>query len=547
MRRLALSGAIAGLLALAFAAPASAAGGGQVLASHGDPFAGCVGVGADPAASPPGVNNPNAEVEPFIAENPANTRNLVAAWQQDRWSDGGAKGLVAGWSADGGRSWHDSVLPFSTCAAPFAKQVAPFTRASDVWVSIGPDGKAYAQGLEFNSTDNHNGVASVTSVDGGRTWQNLRLVIDDPASDPTLPGDDKNSVTADPRLAGVAYAVWDRISIVPCGTAGAARHAPQIDDHPARLGSGAAAAPVCTVGPTFFSRTTDGGVTWEKARVIVPVAVNEQTIGNVIVVNQRTGAVFDFYDFIDVNGGLHAAQVFSLDHGVTWSRPQSAGDILSAAAGFNRAGVVDPRNPNLEMRTGDILPEPAIDPVSGRLFVAWQDARFNGGANDQVVISTSSDPLGRTGTWTAPKLVSPKGDPAAFTPAVAVNREGQVAVLFQDFRNLGHAPATVLPTDTWVRVADDASLDFNHETHAAGAFNILAAPQAGGFFVGDYDSITASPKTGAFTPLWVGTNCADTSCTAIANQTGAPTGGPDPTNAFTRRVAGGEGGGDGQD
>jgi hypothetical protein len=197
--------------------------------------------------------------------------------------------------------------------------------------------------------------------------------------------------------------------------------------------------------------------------------------------------------------------VFSLDHGVTWSQPQSVADILSAANGLVRAGVVDPRNPNVSMRTGDILPEPAIDPATGRLFLAWQDARFNGGANDQVVISTSADPLGRTGTWTAPTLVSPKGDPAAFTPAVVVNHEGQVAVLFQDFRNIDNAPAPVLPTDTWVRVASGPSLDFDRETHVSRTFNILAARQAGGFFLGDYDSITASPKTGGFTALWVST------------------------------------------
>jgi hypothetical protein len=543
MRRLALSGAFAALLAFAFAAPASAAGGGmQVLASHGDPFAACVGVGADTFG---GVNNPNAEVEPSLAENPRATRNLVAAWQQDRWNDGGAKGLVAGFSVDGGRSWRDSVLPFSACAAPFFSQVAPFDRASDPWVSIGPDSKVYGQGLVFNANDNHNGVASVTSVDGGRTWQNLRLVIDDPASDPTLPIDDKNSVTADPRIPGFAYAVWERFTNVPCGAAGAARHAPVLDDHPTVRG--ALAAPVCTIAPTFFSRTTDGGLTWSTPRAIVPVPVNTQTIGNIVVVNPRTGVLFDFYDFIDVNGGLHADQVFSLDHGVTWSQPQSVADILSAANGLVRPGVVDPRNPNVQLRTGDILPTPAVDPATGGLFLVWQDARFNGGANDQVVISTSSDRLGRTGTWTSPVLVSPKGDPAAFNASIAVNAEGQIAVLFQDLRNIGSAPATILPTTTFVRVADGPSFDFDRETQVSRTFNFLAAPQAGGFFVGDYTTMVTSPRTGGFSGVFGATNCADTSCAAIANPTGAPTGGPDPTDIFTHRVAGGEDEGDGQD
>ncbi|HXM56222.1 MAG TPA: sialidase family protein [Candidatus Dormibacteraeota bacterium] len=526
---------MAAVASLALAAPAAAAG-AQVRTSHGDPFAACVGVGTDTFG---GVNNPGAEVEPWITQNPRDSRNLVAMWQQDRWSDGGAKGLVVGFSADGGRSWRETPTPFSQCAAPFVKQVAPFDRASDPWVSAGPDGKIYGQGLVFNGNDNHNGVASVTSVDGGRTWQNLRLLIDDPASDPTLPVDDKNSVTADPRVPGLAYAVWDRLVNVACGSAGKPNHEPEVDDHPAR-GSDAAALD-CFQGPTLFARTTDGGVTWSTARVIVPVGINEQTIGNQIVVNPRTGVVYDFFNFIDVNGVFHGQQEFSLDHGLTWSKPQEVGLIESAALNPGRGGIVDPRDATINVRTGDIIPEPAIDPETGRLYFVWQDARFNGGKNDQVVISASNDPLGRAGTWTAPRLVNPAGDPAAFNPGVVVNHEGQVAVVFQDFRKLDHAPSTVLPTDVWVRVADGRSLDFDEETHVGRTFNMFAAPVTGsGFFVGDYNSISASARTGAFTGIWVSTNCADTSCTAIANPTGAPTGGSDPTDVFTHRVAGGE-------
>jgi hypothetical protein len=534
-----MSSALAAILALASAAPAAAAA-PAVRTSHGDPFAACVGVGTDPA----GVNNPNAEVEPWIAGNPRDSRNLVASWQQDRWNDGGVKGLVAGRSFDGGRTWRETPLPFSQCAAPFFETVAPFNRASDPWNSFGPDGTAYAQGLVFNGQDNHNGVASVTSTDGGRTWKNLRLLIDDPASDPTLPADDKNSVTADPVHPGVAYGVWDRIVIVPCGSTRAGAR-PQLDDRPAALKGATAAAPVCFSGPTFFSRTTDGGRSWEPARPIVPTGVNAQTIGNIIVVSRRTGVLFDFFDFIDPAGQTHAQQVWSRDMGLTWSAPQEVALIETAALQPNRTGVVDPRNVNNQVRSGDILPSPAIDPVSGRLYLVWQDARFNGNANDQVVISTSADPLGRTGTWSAPKLVSPAGDPAAFNAAIVVNRDGQVAVRFDDFRKLDHAPASVLPTDAWVRIADGSSLDFDRETHVMGSTNILAAPQAGGFFFGDYSGITASERTGGFTAIWVSANCADTSCTAIANPTGAPTGGKDPTDVFTHRVtASGEDTGD---
>src|SRR2546423_4507166 len=133
MRRLVLSGAIAAIVAFGIAGPASAAGArAQVLASRGDPFAACVGVGADGS----GLNHPNAEVEPWIADNPRSTRNLVATWQQDRWTDGGAKGLVAGWSLDGGRPWGETPLPFGQCAAPVPRQVAPVAATSNPRVPV---------------------------------------------------------------------------------------------------------------------------------------------------------------------------------------------------------------------------------------------------------------------------------------------------------------------------------------------------------------------------------------------------------------------------
>ena len=58
----------------------------------------------------------NAEVEPYIAVNPTNSNKLIGVWQQDRWDNGGAHGLVAGSSFDGGKTWSETPLPFSACA-----------------------------------------------------------------------------------------------------------------------------------------------------------------------------------------------------------------------------------------------------------------------------------------------------------------------------------------------------------------------------------------------------------------------------------------------
>ena len=75
----------------------------------------------------------DAEVEPHLAIDPANANHLVAAWQQDRLSDGGARGLATSVSVDGGATWsRPQPAPFTQCAG------GAFARASDPWVAITP-------------------------------------------------------------------------------------------------------------------------------------------------------------------------------------------------------------------------------------------------------------------------------------------------------------------------------------------------------------------------------------------------------------------------
>src|SRR5713101_4352246 len=77
-----------------------------------DPFASCT---ADNVAQQEAVLGstlyPSAEPEPRLTIDPTNPKNLAGEFQQDRWSDGGSRGLVASISHDGGNSWSRVVLP----------------------------------------------------------------------------------------------------------------------------------------------------------------------------------------------------------------------------------------------------------------------------------------------------------------------------------------------------------------------------------------------------------------------------------------------------
>src|SRR5437868_6397480 len=115
---------------------------GLVQVSAPSPYpAGCANVGGAN-----GVNYPDAEVEPQLAINPANPRNLLAVWQQDRWSNGGAKGIVSAASFDAGHTWSRTSAAFTICAG------GDFERGSDPWASFSPDGTAWQIALTFDQS-----------------------------------------------------------------------------------------------------------------------------------------------------------------------------------------------------------------------------------------------------------------------------------------------------------------------------------------------------------------------------------------------------------
>jgi hypothetical protein len=406
----------------------------------------------------------NSEVEPHLMVDPNNADHWVGAWQQDRWSNGSARGVRTAVTFDGGATWTRTDPAFSQCAG------GEFTRATDPWIAIAPDGTVYAAALgTIGATfgeGSSNAIMVARSRDGGRTWSAPVTLIRDGAGF----FNDKETLTADPFDARFAYAVWDRL----------------------QQGAG---------GPAFFARTVDGGASWEPARAIFDPGPEAQTIGNLVRV-LPDGTLVNL--FIQLEGGeatplsSRLRVVRSPDRGVTWSAPI---EVFSQGS----LGSRDPAT-GRPIRDGAIVPQMAAG-ADGTLHVVWQDARFTG-QRDAIAYTRSTD---GGFTWSAPVRVN--GDPSvqAFTPHVHVRADGTVGVSYFDLRPDTPDAATLL-TDHWLARSTDG-VNWQ-EVRVAAAFNLNTAPQAGGqYFIGDYMGLSSSG--GDFVPFYTRTTGTATNRTEV--------------------------------
>src|SRR5215472_4128153 len=119
---------------------------------------GCDGVAAN------GTLYTGTTAEPSFVVNPANTMNLIAGWQQNRWSNGGAQGLNLAASFDGGTTWTLSNAAFSRCTGGASGTPGDYARASDVWLTASPNGVVYALSLSFTGISLSPGSSSAQVV-----------------------------------------------------------------------------------------------------------------------------------------------------------------------------------------------------------------------------------------------------------------------------------------------------------------------------------------------------------------------------------------------
>jgi hypothetical protein len=463
----------------------------------------------------------NSEDENQLVVDPTNPDHLVGLWHQDETSVGN-RGLVVGVTFDRGSTWQLAPLPGVSLDSGGNLQ-----SNSDPWLAFAPNGDLYATCLAFTSpqqffgTTVEDNVEALKSTDGGLTWGAPTVLHDNTLA---RSFNDKDSITADPTNPSVAYMTWAFLT-VPSGFL--------------KRSSTANFGLTGVKAPILFTRTTDGGQTWEDVRTIYDPGANAGSNGGQIIV-RPDGTLLDFFDEAlgakNNDGGSkgfdrNLSVISSADEGQTWTpngKPIRTNNLMGIPETDPDTGDPIDNNGSTLIQLFDV----AQDAHSGALYAVWEDARFSSVHYNSIAFSQSTDG-GKT--WSTPIPINqtptniPIGDRQALIPTVAVAADGTVAVSYYDFRFNDAGPG--LPTDHWVvfghpttptsltdpaNWGDELRLTDRSFDAEVGAFS-GDGDTGQSIFLGDYEGLKA-----------IGNDFVATFCQAISPS--------DPKSIFFRRI-----------
>jgi hypothetical protein len=412
---------------------------------------------------------PDTQIEPSVAVNPANPLNAVAVYQEGRIADGGDATNGYATTFDGGKTWTYGELPHLTT---YPGQGGVLERASDAVVAFGPHNLVYANSLVFDFNANNglrSGIVVNVSKDGGKSWGPPVYLQDDMVGGLN----DKNWIVVDMGQGaghhfGRVYVVWDRIAPVlvdycdhDCDRL--ANWLPDFQTVPNLVfpGQGIGAYPVIQ---------KDGGLG----------IVMDATSGGVPVPSGP--------DEIEVQPGTDEIVYLAAPTAGTtpWPAPLTFAPPVDIA--------VNRTNGTPAQRASDGLPAAAIDPASGNIYVVWDDGRYRADSANDAVISRSFD----NGLhWTMPVRINPGSTSDSvnhYGVAVAVGKNGTVHVSYRLRNQSGQGPLYTDQIDTVYQESFDGGASFTRplKVNRQPSRPWYGAFSRNGTFEGDYDQLASA-------------------------------------------------------
>jgi len=459
---------------------------------------------------------PNTEIEPSIAVNPADPRNVVSAFQVGRVDAGGDADNGFATSFDSGQTWTYGNLPSITKSAPGCPNAnlpgCAFDRASDAVVTFGADPAnpghylVYVSSLVFDDTSANglpSGMAVNVSKDGGATWSDGVILEQD-----SLGGlNDKNWIVVDNGSGaghhpGRVYVVWDRVVPIVYSYCD--------PDHAFTVITGKG----CDKLANWSNANGNGFYVLFPGQGIgtMPVVLNDGSLGvifNSLTSNPCPPPANPTDQPNCVVGGSN----------IEWGRIPAAGSAVwpanFAPTTFAPVTIANYESNGVTGQRAGTLPQVAYDATRNEVFVCWEDNRFrtDGGTaagsglsnhNDAVIAYSQPDITGVPGlTWSSPVRVNndATGDFIDhYNTTIAVGQDGILRVAYrQRYEPANFDPASAFyPIDTYYQesnISTPTSASFSTPLRADLGQNTVN-PQFGAFsrnglFNGDYEQIAA--------------------------------------------------------
>ena len=349
-------------------------------------------------------------------------------------------------STNGGRTWWPFEAPGLThCTG------GPADASDDPGVSFGRSGTAF---LSTQANDPLPEAILVSrSADDGLSWS-APIVVDRANTNDKQ----RSPVAVDPANPSHAYLTWTRL------------RGPEAAD-------------------VYFSSSTDAGSTWTPPTpAYITVGADLRPLHNLIHVLPGHVLLDTFVQLNTSNdvAGLPRQRdqliaIRSVDGGTTWSSSQigTTSDMAPEDPATGKPVSAEP------VLYSDVGPD-------GSVYAAWNDIAST--SSSRIMLSRSSD---GGQSWSSPVAVASVNG-QAFLPALAVDPEGTVGVSWYDTRRYRPGDRQ-LSTDVWFADSTDQGGHW-HQVHVAGPFDLRtayyrpgAAGAASGYFLGDYDGLTALP------------------------------------------------------